>query len=172
MRALPMSLAARPSPPPIVPERPQDADAVERLVLRAFGPGRFAKAAERLREGRAPAPDLSFVAWDGGRLVGCVRLWTVKVGETPAIFLGPIAVEVSHRSHGLGAALIEQACAATAEAGHDLIVLVGDMPFFGPLGFTPAPGVMMPGPVDQRRVLVRALKSGAEGGLQGLVSAA
>ena len=43
---LPMSLAAQPAPPSLTRERPQDADAVERLVLRAFGPGRFAKAAE------------------------------------------------------------------------------------------------------------------------------
>ena len=31
-------------------ETPADASAVEALVLAAFGPGRFAKTAERLRE--------------------------------------------------------------------------------------------------------------------------
>ena len=165
-----MSLAIEPQPPRLAPERPHDADAVERLVLRAFGPGRFAKAAERLREGRTPCPDLSVVAWDSDEAVGCVRMWTVKVGETPAIFLGPIAVEMDYRSHGLGAALIERACAAATEAGHTAIVLVGDLPLFGPHGFAPAPGVIMPGPVDQRRVLARALQPGAEAGLEGLVS--
>ena len=156
--------------PPIVAERPEDAPLVEALVLRAFGPGRFAKAAERLREGRTPIYELSFVAWDGGRVVGCAQQWTVKVGETPAIFFGPIAVEPAYRNHGLGSALTERACDAAAATGHRLIVLVGDMPLFGPLGFAPAPGVRMPGPVDQRRVLVRALKAGAADGLQGLVS--
>jgi predicted N-acetyltransferase YhbS len=167
-----MSLAAQPSPPPLAAERPEDAAAVERLVLRAFGPGRFAKAAERLREGRAPQLDLSVVAWDGAEVVGSVRLWTVRVGETPAIFLGPIAVEMDYRSHGLGAALIEWACAAAAKAGHALIVLVGDMPLFGPHGFAPAPDVVMPGPVDQHRVLACALKPGADAALGGLVVAA
>jgi predicted N-acetyltransferase YhbS len=167
-----MSLAPAPVTPTLTAERPGDAAAVERLVLRAFGPGRFALAAERLREGRAPLLDLSIVAWDGGELVGSVRQWAVRVGETPAIFLGPIAVEMDRRSHGLGAALIGRACAAAAGAGYAVTLLVGDMPFFGPLGFAPAPGVVMPGPVDQRRVLAHALRPGAELGLEGLVVAA
>jgi predicted N-acetyltransferase YhbS len=167
-----MSLAAHPTLPSIAPERPQDADVVERLVLRAFGPGRFAKAAERLREGQTPRLGLSMLAWDGREAVGCVRMWQVKVGETPAIFLGPIAVETAYRSHGVGAALVQRACAAAAAEGDGVVVLVGDMPFFGPLGFAPAPGVVMPGPVDQRRVLARLLTPGAETGLTGLVVSA
>jgi len=167
-----MTLATEPLLQTLTAERPEDAAAVERLVLRAFGPGRFAKAAERLREGRVPLFDLSVVAWDGREAVGCVRQWAVKIGDTPAIFLGPIAVELDHRSNGLGAALIEQACAAATRAGHAVIVLVGDMPFFGPLGFAPAPGVVMPGPVDQRRVLAHALRPGADADLKGLVVAA
>ncbi|HVN00049.1 MAG TPA: N-acetyltransferase [Caulobacteraceae bacterium] len=168
-----MSLApATPAAPTLTAERRQDAAAVDALVLRAFGPGRFAKAAERLREGRAPVRPLSVVAWDDGEIVGCVRLWTVKVGETPAIFLGPIAVAPDYRRHGLGAALVEEACAAAAAAGHESVVLVGDVPFFGPLGFVAAPGVVMPGPVDQRRVLVRRLRAGVAEGLKGDVTAA
>lgn len=164
-----MSLALAQTLPPLAAERPEDAPAVERLILRAFGPGRFAKAAERLREGRTPLPDLSFVAWDAGAVVGCVRLWSVRVGGASAVLLGPIAVDPDHRSHGLGAALVMRACEATAAAGHRLIVLVGDPPFFGPLGFVAAPKVIMPGPVDQRRVMARALSPGVEA--EGLVTA-
>jgi predicted N-acetyltransferase YhbS len=167
-----MSLASATTLPPIVTEAPADAPVVEALVLRAFGPGRFAKAAERLREGRQPLYDLSFVAWDGRRLVGCASQWAVKVGETPAIFFGPIAVDPAWRSNGLGAALTERACDAAAAADHRLVVLVGDMPFFGPLGFSPAPRVVMPGPVDRGRVLVFALQPGAADGLEGLVTPA
>ncbi|HEY2706697.1 MAG TPA: N-acetyltransferase [Caulobacteraceae bacterium] len=166
-----MSLALQPASPQLAAERPQDAAAIEALVLRAFGPGRYAKAAERLREGRTPLLGLSFVAWDGGELVGSVQLWSVAVGDTPAILLGPIVVDPDYRSHGLGAALVERCCAVAADAGHALIVLVGDVPFFGPLGFAMAPGVVMPGPVDQRRVLVRAL-SGEATAFRGLVAAA
>src|SRR5579863_2888494 len=169
-----MSLAADIALPPLAAERPQDAPEVERLVLAAFGPGRFAKAAERLREGSAPRLDLSFVAWDEGRAVGCVRLWPIHIGQTPALLLGPFAVDPDRRSHGLGAALIERACEAAAAAGYRLVLLVGDEPYYGPLGFVGGRcgRVTMPGPVDPRRVLVRAMAEGADQGLEGVVAAA
>jgi predicted N-acetyltransferase YhbS len=153
----------------LAPERLADGPLVEGLIARAFGPGRFAKAAERLREGRAPIRSLSFVAWKGDTAVGCVRLWPVTIGATPAILLGPFAVDDPHRKEGLGAALIERACEAAAQAGHGLILLVGDGAYFARLGFgaEPARAVVMPGPVDQRRVLARALRLGADAQLSG-----
>jgi predicted N-acetyltransferase YhbS len=156
------------------PERPSDARLVEGLIDRAFGPGRYAKAAERLREGARPLLALSFVAWRDGEAVGCVRLWSVRIGETPALLLGPIAVEAAWRREGLGADLVRRAVAEATAAGAKVIVLVGDEPFFGPLGFSAAParGIRMPGPVDQRRVMVRALVPGATRDLSGEVTRA
>ncbi len=140
-------------------ERPEDAPLVDALIARAFGPGRFAKSAERLREGNRPDLNLSFVAWASREAVGCVRMWPVTIGPAPAILLGPFAVDSERRRQGLGAALINRACEAAAEAGHALIVLVGDPDYFAPLGFSVARNLVMPGPVDRRRVLARALKS-------------
>jgi predicted N-acetyltransferase YhbS len=168
-----MSLAAESALPPLVAERPEDAVAVDRLVLRAFGPGRYAKAAERLREGRTPVYELSFLAWDGAQVAGCVQMWRVRIGGRPALLLGPFAVEPTLRSQGLGAALVARACEAAEAAGWDLVVLVGDAPYFAPLGFTlPAGRLTLPGPADRRRVLVRALKPGADEGLEGAVVSA
>ena len=165
--------AALPVAPYLGPERPGDAPLVEGLIERAFGPGRFAKTAERLRENSRPLLEMSFVAWSEGEAVGCVRQWPMKIGETPALLLGPFAVEDAWRGRGLGAALILHACDAARRAGHGLIILVGDHPFFGPLGFLagPARNVRLPGPVDQRRVLVRALRPGADENLSGRVHA-
>lgn len=132
-----------------------DAAAVAGLIARAFGPGRFAKTAERLREGNHPA--LALVARDGPAVVGCVRLWPIRVGEVVALLLGPFAVEASHRDQGLGAELIEAACAQAKEDGWNHVLLVGDEPYYGRFGFTAARDVALPGPVDQRRVLARAL---------------
>ncbi|HKH96017.1 MAG TPA: N-acetyltransferase, partial [Beijerinckiaceae bacterium] len=47
------------------PELPSDADAIERLHERAFGPGRFARTAFRIREGAEHLPELSFAALVG-----------------------------------------------------------------------------------------------------------
>jgi predicted N-acetyltransferase YhbS len=167
-----MTAAGIPALPPIVCERPQDAPAVEALIARAFGPGRYAKSAERLRERNHPLLDLSFVAWTGGVAAGCVRLWPVVIGELPAILLGPFAVDEAWRSQGLGGALIVHACEAAARAGHGLVILVGDEPYFAPFGFSarPARAISMPGPVDQRRVLVRSLIAGAADTLAGAVT--
>jgi len=87
-------------------ERPQDGPLADDLIDRAFGPGRYAKAAERLREGNRLRADLSVCAWDGPALVGAARQWPVRIGATRAVFLGPFAVEAAWRSRGLGAALI------------------------------------------------------------------
>jgi predicted N-acetyltransferase YhbS len=69
----------------------------------------------------------------------------------------------------LGAALIGEACKADRRAGAALILLVGDEPLFGSFGFHPVPAgrILMPGPVDPARVLVKALKSGAVDDLAG-----
>ncbi len=157
--------------PVLAVETPEDLPAIERLVDAAFGPGRFAKAAERLRETNHVLYDLSVTAKDGETLAGCVRQWPIRVGGRPVVFLGPIAVDPAWRHHGLGGALVERACEAAQAAGHDLILLVGDLPFFGPHGFEMVPPnrVILPGPADPRRVLARALKPGALEGLEGRV---
>ena len=165
------ALARLPDPPFLAVERPRDRRLVDGLIARAFGPGRFAKTAERLRETSAPILDLSFVAWSEREVVGCVRLWPIVIGETPALLLGPFAVEEAWRSQGLGAALIRRAVEEATAAGHDVILLVGDEPFFGPLGFSPARAAVLPGPVDPRRVLVRALRPSAADQLSGPVIA-
>lgn len=158
--------------PVIAPETAADLVAVSALIEAAFGPGRYAKAAERLRETNHVLHELSFTAKAGEAVVGCVRQWPIRIGGRPAVFLGPIAVDPAWRHHGLGGILVERACAAAQDAGYDLIFLVGDLPFFGPHGFEVLPPgrVVMPGPVDPRRELARALKPGALDGIAGAVT--
>ncbi|HXU99392.1 MAG TPA: N-acetyltransferase [Caulobacteraceae bacterium] len=144
------------------------------LIAGAFGPGRYAKAAERLREGSEPAAGLSFLAWIDGRAVGAVRLWPIVIGETAALLLGPIAVDEADRGAGIGAALVRRACEAASAAGHHLILLVGDEEYFARMGFAAAPArrIEMPGPVDQNRVLAKGLTAGAADALAGPARAA
>lgn len=131
-------------------ETPADAASVEALVMAAFGPGRYAKTAERIREHAAVAA--GFVAREDGRVIGAVRLWSILIGERPALFLGPITVSADSRKGGLGADLV-QAC--IDHAGDTGILLVGDAPYFTRFGFRPAPEARLQGPVDPRRVLWR-----------------
>ncbi len=136
---------------PIRREEARDAAAVDSLVLAAFGPGRFAKTAERIRETSALA--VGFCAYEGQDLIGSVRLWSIMSGEAKSVFLGPIAVDHTRRSAGLGGELVQACIEEVRAAGLDGILLVGDPPYFSRFGFVPAPEAILAGPVDRRRVM-------------------
>src|SRR5262245_63015060 len=89
-------------------EREGDARAIDALVDRCFGPGRYAKTAYRLREGVAPEPKLSFVAIGDGVLLGSVRFWPIVIGSRSSLLLGPLAVEPELRGKGIGIALMQR----------------------------------------------------------------
>jgi predicted N-acetyltransferase YhbS len=155
----------------ILPETAADAVAIERLHERTFGPGRYARTAFRIREGAGHRLDLSFTARIGTLLVGSVRLTPIRIGDVPALLLGPLTVEPPFRDRGIGIRLIERALAEAKSAGHRLVVLVGDEPYYGRLGFKriPKKQATMPGPVDPARLLVAELVDGAFAGVSGAI---
>ena len=115
--------------------------------------------------------ELSFTARVGTLLVGSVRLSPIRVGETSALLLGPLTVEPPFRDRGIGYALIERALSEAKDRGYRLILLVGDEPYYGKVGFKRIPkgSITMPGPVDPARLLVCELDEGASQGLSGQV---
>jgi predicted N-acetyltransferase YhbS len=155
----------------ILPETADDALAIDRLHERTFGPGRYARTAYRIREGAQHTLELSFVARIGTLLVGSVRLTPVRIGETKALLLGPLTVEPPFRERGIGLQLIERALLGAKSKGHRLVVLVGDEPYYGKVGFKRIPKglAQMPGPVDPARLLVAELAVGAFDGVAGLI---
>jgi predicted N-acetyltransferase YhbS len=155
----------------ILPEKANDADAIERLHERTFGPGRFVLSAYRLREHVDHLLDLSFTARIGTLLVGSVRQLPICIGDTPALMLGPLTVEPPFRSRGVGRALLDRALADAKKAGHRLVILVGDEPYYSRVGFKVVPKgtATMPGPVDYSRLLVAELVDGAFNGVSGAI---
>jgi predicted N-acetyltransferase YhbS len=150
-------------------ESADDALAIDRLHERTFGPGRYARTAYRLREAVPHRLELSFTARIGTLLVGSVRLSRIRIGSTPALLLGPLTVEPPFRDRGIGRQLIERALKEAQQNGHRLVVLVGDEPYYGRLGFKRIPKgqASMPGPVDPARLLVAELVPGAFEGVSG-----
>ena len=153
-------------------ELPVDAAAIERLHERAFGPGRFARTAFRLREGVPPDPQLSFTAHVGTFLVGSVKVTSVRAGGHPALMLGPLTVDPAFEGRGIGAALMQRAIEAARANGHDLVMLVGDAPYYARFGFKPIrPGqLVLPGPADPARFLALELVEGVLAARQGAVA--
>ena len=154
-------------------ERAGDVGAREHLLDASFGPSRFEKTCERLREGRVAARRLALVATDGEALVGTLRFWHVEAGGASALLLGPLAVAQSHRELGLGGALMRMGLDRAQALGHKAVILVGDEPYYSRFGFARAPmgGLDLPGWFDPARFLGLELAPGALAHATGMVVA-
>jgi len=153
-------------------ERPGEAAAREALLDLAYGPVRFTKASERLREGSLP--ELALAACEGRRMVGTVRLWQVSAGRNrPALLLGPLAVHPECRKRGIGSTLVQHALREAGRRRHGAVLLVGDAPYYGRFGFSSekTAALWLPGPYEQHRLLARELKADALEGARGMLSA-
>jgi predicted N-acetyltransferase YhbS len=151
-------------------ERAEDGPLVERLLAESFGPGRFAKSAFRLREGVTWVAGLSFVAIEDGELRGSVRFWPVLVGTMRALLLGPLAVQQPQRGRGMGIDLMRRGISEAKAAGWEVIILVGDEPYYSRVGFSRlSQRLRFPGPVDPARVLGLDLREGTLATLRGEV---
>lgn len=146
----------------IAAEQAADASLILELHERAFGPGRFARAAERVREEGAPDRagegghdrTVSFTAKRNGALIGSVRMTPIVIAGVPGHLLGPLAVRSADTHRGVGGRLIAAACEAAKGKGR-YTLLVGDAPYYARHGFAYVAGPVMPGPVDPKRLLVR-----------------
>jgi predicted N-acetyltransferase YhbS len=154
-----------------MPEEPAHDVEIEEINAEAFGPGRFARTAQRIREGGPHDRTTSFVALHGHTVIASVRQTPVRAGEGRALLLGPLAVRPAWKNIGIGRRLVTMATDAARKAGWPAVVLVGDEPYYGPLGFSRIPRgqVFLPGPVDFNRVLVYEIEPGAAALIKGLI---
>jgi predicted N-acetyltransferase YhbS len=158
---------------PIIAEQPDHAGAIEDILDIAFGRNRTGKTVYRLRADVPPVEELCFVAVRGDAVEGTIRYWPVTIGgATPALLLGPVAVAEHRRSEGLGAVLIRYSLDRAAALGHQIVLLVGDAPYYQRFGFsrTRTLGLTLPGPVDLDRFLGLDLMPGALDGVVGAVA--
>lgn len=161
----------------VMAEQAGDVTAREALLDRAMGANRKKKSSEKLRRGRRPSEGLAFVAYDEmGTLVGTVRLWDVRLGEhgCSALLLGPLAVDPSVKSAGIGSSLMRHAVDEARRLGHGAILLVGDAAYYRRFGFSAARTghLSMPGPFERSRFLALELFEGALEGAAGVLVAA
>lgn len=156
----------------IAPASESDEDAVQGLYDEVFGPGRFARTAERLREGNQRIEAACHVAIDEGGLVGSVQFWPLSVGGEPgAVLLGPLGIAKRRQGGGIAFKLMEAGIAVCRNLGARAVILVGDEKYYERSGFRRAEAgrFTLPGPVDERRVLVCELSADA-GQLKGALS--
>lgn len=143
---------------------------IDSINEEAFGPGRFVRAAERVREQGPHDPRLSFIAMMDDTVVGSVRMTPVMAGSVMGHLLGPLAVRPSFKNLGIGKELVRISVAEALRQGSEAVVLVGDAPYYGPLGFEPVKArLRFPGPVDAARILVASNRDDTQDRLQGTI---
>jgi predicted N-acetyltransferase YhbS len=154
-----------------LPETPAHDPEIDHINEEAFGPGRFTRAAYKIRERGPHERALSFVATYGGAVIASVRMTRVAAGRGRALMLGPLAVRPDYKNVGIGRKLVRIALDAAKEAGAPAVILVGDEPYYGPLGFKRIPRgqISMPRPVDLDRLLAVEFEAGAVAKLNGMV---
>ncbi len=162
-------------PPKIVnrPVTPAELSRVSQLHAKVFGPGRFARAAYRVREDTAPTSNFCRAAYLDEQMIASVRFTQVTIGGAEgALLLGPLAVDPEFAGKGHAQQLIREAIAHVKAARVPLVILVGDESYYARFGFAPVPPghIMLPGPVAPTRVLAAELIPGALATFHGLVA--
>lgn len=154
-----------------LPETAAHDPEIDHINEEAFGPGRFARAAYKIREGGPHERALSFVAVFQGSVIASVRMTRVAAGQGRGLMLGPLAVRPDYKNLGIGRNLVKIALKAAQAAGFEVVLLVGDEPYYGPLGFKRVPRgqLSMPRPVDLDRLLFVEFVDGAAAKLSGMV---
>jgi predicted N-acetyltransferase YhbS len=152
---------------------PSDHDAIEHLLDLSFGSDRHSKTSYRLREGNSAVPGLSLIIRDDGvGIAGTISFWPIVIGgtDTHALLLGPLAVHPDRQGKGIGLALMREGLARAKSAGHELVLLVGDEPYYAKVGFQKIPTglITLPGPTNADRFLFLELRPGALRGVSGL----
>ena len=78
------------------------------------------------------------------------------------MLLGPLAVSPDCANQGIGKHLMELGIERAHAGGSELVILVGDLPYYARVGFGPVPAgqITLPGPVEPDRLLARELNPG------------
>ncbi|MBV1688047.1 N-acetyltransferase [Novosphingobium sp. G106] len=148
----------------IIPLPEVDSALIEQLLDRAFEPERHKRTAYKVREGTDWLPGLSFAALDENDLLaGTIQCWPVALTDPsgrrhPLVMVGPVAVLPEHQGRGFGKALMVASLGALSPEAPLPQVMIGDPEYYGRFwGFTNehSTGWDLPGPFEQRRLLVR-----------------
>lgn len=148
-------------------ELPGDEEPTRALHDAAFGvPDGAAHSLEtsildRLRADGDVLDTLTLVAELHGEVVGHVVCSRARMGEGPAVGLGPVAVRPDRQGEGIGSALVA-AVLVTADQRHEpSVVLLGDPGWYAHFGFETAAahGIGSPGPWEDRYFQVRRLRA-------------
>ena len=166
----------------------QTSESVLHLVLdverRAFGEAQGTEIADLVRDLLADptaAPALSLIAMEDDRAVGHILFTRARLTgcEAPpsAVILAPLAVVPEAQGRGIGGRLIRHGLGRLADAGVDLVFVLGHPSYYPRHGFRPAGilGLEAPYPIPEEHAeawMVQELRPGVIGRVKGTVQCA
>lgn len=133
-----------------------DFDFVEKLQAKAFGPGRFARAAYRVREKFLGDDELGLIAVIDNKRVGSVSMTPISIAKINGYLLGPLIIDDDYHSMGIGGTLVQEVTKNSLKKTGDFVLLVGDLPYYGNMGYEAVKpySIIFPSFVDQNRILI------------------
>ena len=129
------------------PERPDDVEAIDKLLKRAFGGTEESTLVHALRASEYFVPPLALVAEEPdaegvNRIIGYILFSRISIetrdGEIPALALAPMAVLPEQQRQGIGTQLILTGLDASRQLGYSIVVLIGHPQYYPRFGFEPA----------------------------------
>jgi putative acetyltransferase len=154
-------------------EQPGDESAIGRVHDEAFGQPVESRIVDAVR--RAGHSAISLVAVDGPDVVGHILFTPVSIeADGPridALGLGPMSVSTRLQRRGIGSKLVEAGLRECAQAGCEVVVVIGHPQFYPRFGFRPGGfyGLRLRFEVPDEAFMVRELKADALAGRSGLV---
>jgi putative acetyltransferase len=124
-------------------EAPGDVESIRDVHRAAFGGGEPVEAGlvDALRADAGWLPHLSLVAMRDGELVGHVVATRARVGDGPALGVGPLGVVPAAQGRGVGRALMYALLGAAQARDETIVGLLGEPGYYGRFGFVAATDV-------------------------------
>lgn len=119
-------------------ESPDDVEAIQQVVVAAFGSEAEARLVDRIRASPEYVPEMALVAEADGEIVGHVMVSYAVIrndSDRRICMLSPLAVVPEFQRTGIGSALVRAALAAAEAQGEPMVILEGSPEYYGRLGF-------------------------------------
>ncbi len=116
-------------------ETPDDAGAVRKVIVTAFGQTAEADLVEALRESGDAV--ISLVAEEDGEMVGHILFSKLQAPDR-CLALAPLSVTPSRQKQGIGTQLIQEGLARAARDGWRAVFVLGEPAYYTRFGFSTA----------------------------------
>ncbi|MBQ11153.1 MAG: GNAT family N-acetyltransferase [Planctomyces sp.] len=154
-------------------ESPEDVPEICRVLDQAFGQEGESRLVEELR--LRSAITLSLVAIQENQVVGHILFSPATIVSEDTSFdalgLGPMAVLPEHQNKGVGSELVRAGLRRCADAGHEIVVVLGHPEYYPKFGFKIGNllGIRCEFDVPDEAFMVTELREGALTGRTGVV---